>query len=115
MQYRSATQSLQDAFQELKHTLYQEGFPIDDETIYEEKIEEDPDEEDSDETYDEDEVFALPLDEDIQTSAPPAHQEENMMSYDPFENFDDALFHDCGNEENCQKDHDEVFSCRRPE
>jgi hypothetical protein len=24
----------------------------------------------------------------------------NMMSYNPFENFDDALFHDCGNEEN---------------
>jgi hypothetical protein len=31
-----------------------------------------------------------------------------MMSYNPFENFDDALFHDCGNEENCQKDLDEV-------
>jgi hypothetical protein len=31
-----------------------------------------------------------------------------MMSYNPFENFDDALFHDCGNEENCQKNLDEV-------
>jgi hypothetical protein len=31
-----------------------------------------------------------------------------MMSYNPFENFDDALFHDYGNEENCQKDLDEV-------
>ena len=31
-----------------------------------------------------------------------------MMSYNPFENFDDALFHDCGNEENCPKDIDEV-------
>jgi hypothetical protein len=31
-----------------------------------------------------------------------------MMSYNPFENFDDALFHDFGNEENCQKDLDEV-------
>jgi hypothetical protein len=29
--YRPATQSLQDAFQELKHTLCREGFPIDDE------------------------------------------------------------------------------------
>jgi hypothetical protein len=31
-----------------------------------------------------------------------------MISYNPFENFDDALFHDYGNEENCQKDLDEV-------
>jgi hypothetical protein len=31
-----------------------------------------------------------------------------MMSYNPFENFDDALFNGCGNEENCQKDLDEV-------
>jgi hypothetical protein len=31
--YRPATQSLQEAFQELKHTLCREGFPIDDETI----------------------------------------------------------------------------------
>jgi hypothetical protein len=46
-----------------------------------------------DETYDEDEVFSLPLDEDIQISSSPTHQEENMMSYNPFENFDDALFH----------------------
>jgi hypothetical protein len=61
-----------------------------------------------DETYDEDEVSSLPLDEDIQTSAPPAHQEEKMISYNPFENFDDALFHDYGNEENFQKDLDEV-------
>jgi hypothetical protein len=52
----------------------------------------------------EDEVFSLPLDEDIDTSTSPAHQEENMMSYNPFENFDYALFHDCGNEEKCQRD-----------
>jgi hypothetical protein len=108
-QYQPTTQSLQDAFQDLKHTLCREYFPIDDETIYEEKLEEDPDEEDLDEPYDEDKAFALPLDEYIQTSAPPAHQEENMMSYNPFENFDDALFHDCGNEENYQKDLNEVF------
>jgi hypothetical protein len=42
---------------------------INDETIYEEKLEED-----SNETYDEDEVFSLPLDEDIHTSAPLVHQ-----------------------------------------
>jgi hypothetical protein len=107
-QYQPTTQSLQDSFQELKHTLCREGFPIDNETIYEENIEEYPDEEDLDETYDENEVFALPLDEDIQTSAPPTHQEEDMMSYNPFENFDDVLFHDYGNEDNCQTDIDEV-------
>jgi hypothetical protein len=37
---------LQDAFQELKHTLCREGFSINDETIDEEKLEEDPNEED---------------------------------------------------------------------
>jgi hypothetical protein len=31
-----------------------------------------------------------------------------MTSYNPFENLDDALFHDCGNEESCQKDIGEV-------
>jgi len=31
-----------------------------------------------------------------------------MMSYNLFENFDDALFHDCGNEENCQNDLNEI-------
>jgi hypothetical protein len=31
-----------------------------------------------------------------------------MMSYNPFENFDDALFHDFGNKEKFQKDLDEV-------
>jgi hypothetical protein len=108
-QYRPSTQSLQDYFQELKHTLCRECFSINDETIYEEKLEEYLDEEDLDETYDEDEVSSLPLDEDIQTPASPAHKEDNMMSYNPFENFDDVLFHDCGNEENFQKDLDEVF------
>jgi hypothetical protein len=107
MHYRPTTLSLQDAFQELKHTLCLEVFPIDDETIDEENIEEDADEEDLDERYDEDEVSNLPLNEDIQTSAP-THQEENMMSYNPFENFDDALFHDCGNKKNYPKDLDEV-------
>jgi hypothetical protein len=113
-QYRPSTQSLQDAFQELKNTLCREGFPIDDETIDEEKLEEDPDEEDMDETYNEDEVSAPPLDKDIHTSVPPALQEENMMSYNPFENFDDALFHDCGNEENCQRDLNEVSFAEGP-
>jgi hypothetical protein len=79
-----------------------------DETIYEENLEEDLEEEDLDETYDEDEEFSLSLDEDIQIYSSPAHQEENMMSYNHFENFDDDLFHNFGNEENFQKDLDEV-------
>jgi hypothetical protein len=49
-QYLPVTQSLQDAFQDLKHTFCREGFSIDDETIDEEKPEEYPDEEDLDET-----------------------------------------------------------------
>jgi hypothetical protein len=86
---------------------------VDDETIEEEMLEESYQEDldevyhvvDLDETFDEDEVLisSLPLDEDIQASSSPAHQEENMMSYNPFENFDDALFHDYGNEENLPK------------
>jgi hypothetical protein len=65
----------------------------------EENYQEDPDEVSHvkylEKTFDEDEVLisSLPLDEDIQASPPPAHQEENMMIRDPFEDLDDALFH----------------------
>jgi hypothetical protein len=102
---------LQDIFQELKDALCREGFPIDEDEeklegrIYEESYQEDPDEfsdvEYPDETFDEDEVLisALPFDEDIQASILPAHQEENMMSCNPFEDLDDTLFHDFGTEE----------------
>ena len=98
--YQPATQILQDALEELKHALCREGFPVDDETIdeevleghiYEESYQEDSDEfshvDDLDKTFDEDEVLisSLPLDENIQSFAPPLHQEENMMSCDPFE------------------------------
>jgi len=75
------------------------------EKTYEESYQEYPNEfsnvEDLDETFDEDEVliFALPFDKDIQASIPPAHQEENMMSCDPFEYLDNTLFHDFGSEE----------------
>jgi hypothetical protein len=62
-----------------------------------------------DETYNEDEVSSLPIDENIQTSAPPSHQEENMMSYNPFENFDDSLFHYRGNKENFPNHLNEFF------
>jgi hypothetical protein len=98
--YRPATQNLQDIFQELKDVLCRECFLVDED---EENVEED-----LNKTYDEDEISTFPLDEDIQASASPTHQEENMMSYNPFENFDDSLFHDFGNEQNYQKDIDEV-------
>jgi hypothetical protein len=108
--YRPTTQSLEDAFQELKHTLYIEGFPINYETIdervleehtHENKLEEDPDEENLDETFDEEEVLisTLPFDEDIQAFVAPAHQEENMISDNPFEDLDDTLFRDFGSKE----------------
>jgi hypothetical protein len=98
---------LQDIFQDLKGILCREGFPVDED---EENLEEDHDEEDPYETYDEDEflISSLPLNKDIQTYASPSHQEDNMMSYNPFENFDDVVFHECGNEESHQKDLDEV-------
>jgi hypothetical protein len=101
---------LEDAFQELEHVLCREGFPINDDKIDEEvleehthesKLEEYPDEEVLDETYDEEEVLisTLPFDEDIQPFVPPAHQEENMISDNPFEDLHDALFCDFGSEE----------------
>jgi hypothetical protein len=73
------------------------------EHAYEESFQEDPDEayhvEDSEEAFNEDEVLSLnDPDEDIQAAIPPTHQEENTMSYDPFEDLDDSLFHDPGSE-----------------
>jgi hypothetical protein len=44
----------------------------------------------------EDEVSTLSLDEDVHTFTPLAHQEETLVSCNPFENFDDALIHECG-------------------
>jgi hypothetical protein len=91
---------LQDSFQELKHVLCIEGFWVKDETIDEEVLEGQICEESYqahpeevshvqylDDMFDEDEVliFAFPLDENIQASVIPAHQQENMMSCDPFE------------------------------
>jgi hypothetical protein len=102
-------EELMNQVKELLHESAKDQALTDEEVLeehtYEEIFQEDHDEEDTDETYDEDEVSALPLDEEIHTSAP---QEDNMISYNPFENFDDALFHDCGNEEKYQKDIDEV-------
>jgi hypothetical protein len=80
---------LQDDFQELKHTLCREGFSIDDETTDEEKVEENPDEEDPDARFD----------KVIQTFVPPTHQEENIISDNPFEYLDDTLLCDFRSEE----------------
>jgi hypothetical protein len=44
-------------------------------------------------------ISSLPFDEDIQAFVPLAHQEENMVSCNPFEDLDDTLFHDSGSEE----------------
>jgi hypothetical protein len=56
-------------------------------------------------TFDENEVFisALPFDEYIQVYVHHGHQEENMMSCNPFEDIDDTLFHDLGSEEGLEE------------
>jgi hypothetical protein len=115
---------LEDAFQEIEHILCREGFSINDDKIDEEvleehthesKLEEDHGEEVSDETYDEEEVFisTLPFDEDIQAFVPPAHQEENMISDNPFEDLDDALFWDFGSEELLEEPLDAIDLSRK--
>jgi hypothetical protein len=42
--------------------------------------------------------MAFDEDEVLQPFVPHAHQEENMMSCDPFKNIDDTLFHEFGSE-----------------
>jgi hypothetical protein len=76
--------------------------------LVEKKIHEESFQEKEDPSEDEALAFDHPFDEDIQSFVPLVHQKGNMASYNPFENFDDALFHDCGNEESFQKDLDEV-------
>jgi hypothetical protein len=56
-----------------------------------------------DETLEEVPISTLPFDEDIQAFVPPAHQEENMISDNHFEDLDDALFCDFGSEELLEK------------
>jgi hypothetical protein len=72
--------------------------------IYEESYQEDRNE-DPDETFDEEKVLksSLPFDENIQTFVPPAHQEENMMIYNPFEDLYDTLFFDFASEKVLQE------------
>ena len=55
--------------------------------------------EDLNETFDENEVlvYVLPFDEDIHAFVP-KHQEDNMITDNPFEDLDDTLFHDFGSE-----------------
>jgi hypothetical protein len=117
-QFEEMVQDLEDAFQERM-------FPLDPieylrEISFEEHIykEEYPDEfshaQTPDKTFDQNKVFipALPLNEDIQASIPPSHQEENMMSCEPFEDLDDTLFHDLGREEALEETLD-IFICYR--
>jgi hypothetical protein len=44
-------------------------------------------------------VSTPPFDEVIQASIPPTHEEENVVSHFPFQDFDDALFYDSKSEE----------------
>jgi hypothetical protein len=62
----------------------------------------------------EDEVFFFspPFLEVIQDSNPPAQEEENVVSYFPFQILDDALLHDSENEEVLEEPLDALFpSC----
>jgi hypothetical protein len=43
-------------------------------------------------------VFSPPFDEVVQAFIPLVQEENNAMSYFPFQIFDDALFHDLENE-----------------
>jgi hypothetical protein len=86
------------------------------EHAYEEIFQEDHDEayhvEDSEEAFNEDEVLSLnDPNEDIQAIIPPTHQEKNTMSYDPFKDLDDGLFHDLGSEGALEEPLDTVDQC----
>jgi hypothetical protein len=63
-----------------------------------EKVHNESYQEEEDHCEDEVLVFALPFDEDFMSFVPLAHQKGNMESYNCFEKFDDALFHDFENE-----------------
>jgi hypothetical protein len=71
------------------------------EHTHENKLEEYSDEENMVETFDEEEILisTLPFDEDIHAFVPPTHQEENMISDNPFEYINDTLFYEFGSEE----------------
>jgi len=44
-------------------------------------------------------VFSLPFDEDIESYVSLVNQKKSMTSYNPFEEFDDTILYDFGNEE----------------
>ena len=103
-----AAEELMNQVKELLHESSEDQALTNEEVLeeraYEESFQEDPDEayhvEDFEALFNEDEVLSLnDPDEEIQTTIPPTHQEENTMSYDPFEDLDDNLFHDPGSEE----------------
>jgi hypothetical protein len=83
------------------------------EHAYEKSFQEDLDEfyhvEYSKEEFIEDEVLSLNNpDDDIQATIPSTHQEENIMSYGPFEELDENLFHDLGSEGTLEEPSDTV-------
>jgi hypothetical protein len=43
-------------------------------------------------------VFSPPFDEIIKVTIPPAQEKENAVSHLPFQDFDDAIFHDSESE-----------------
>jgi hypothetical protein len=96
-----------DQVKELLHESVEDQALTDEEVLeehaYEESFQEDHDEayhvEDSEEAFNEDEVLSLnDPNEDIQAIIPLTRQEEKTMSYDPFKDLDDNLFHDPGSE-----------------
>jgi hypothetical protein len=104
MEREKDVEELMNQVKELLHESVEDQSLTDEEVLeghaYEESFQEDLDEayyvEDSKEAFNEDEV--LSLNEGIQVAIPCRHQEENTMSYDPFEDLDDNLFHDSGSE-----------------
>jgi hypothetical protein len=92
---KDTNEAIKELMNQVKEMLEEHAY----EEIFQEYIDESYHVEDSEEAFNEDEVISLnDPDEDIQAFIPPMHQEENTMSYDPFEDLDDILFHDPGSE-----------------
>jgi quinol monooxygenase YgiN len=100
MEREKVVEEMIDQVKELLHESVEDQALTDEEVLeehsYEESFQKYLDEayhvEDYEEEFNEDEV--LLLNEDIQAAIAPTHQEENTMSYDPFEDLDDNMFHD---------------------
>ena len=93
---KDANESIEEMMNQVKEMLKEHA--------YEEILQEHPNEsyhvEYLEEAFNEDEVISLnDQDEHIQDVIPPTHKEEKTMSYDPFEDIDENLFHDPRSEE----------------